>query len=66
MFYLFPTNIIVAMLKYQFRYLIMNDNELVSQAFLSQAKLTRNSSNTMTYTYTAYTGVSVFKDFSWC
>ena len=38
------------MLKYQFRYLIMNDNELVSQAFLSQAKLTRNSSNTMTYT----------------
>ena len=43
-------HIIVAMLKYQFRYLIMNDNELVSQAFLSQAKLTRNSSNTMTYT----------------
>ena len=29
--------------------LIMNDNELISQAFLSQAKLTRNSSNTMTY-----------------
>ena len=43
-------HIIVEMLKYQFRYLIMNDNELVSQAFLSQAKLTRNSSNTMTYT----------------
>ena len=46
-------HIIVAMLKYQFRYryLIMNDNELISQAFLSQAKLT---------------GVSVFKDLSWC
>ena len=43
-------HIIVAMLKYQFRYLIMNDNELISQAFLSQAKLIRNSSNTMTYT----------------
>ena len=43
-------HIIVAMLKYQFRYLIMNYNELISQAFLSQAKLTRNSSNTMTYT----------------
>ena len=43
-------HIIVAMLKYQFRYLIMNDIELISQAFLSQAKLTRNSSNTMTYT----------------
>ena len=43
-------HIIVAMLKYQFRYLIMNDNELISQAFLSQAKLTRNYSNTMTYT----------------
>ena len=28
----------------------MNDNELISQAFLSQAKLTRNASNTMTYT----------------
>ena len=42
-------HIIVAMLKYQFRYLIMNDNELISQAFLSQAKLTRNSSNTITY-----------------
>ena len=43
-------HIIVAMLKYQFRYLIMNDNELISQVFLSQAKLTRNASNTMTYT----------------
>ena len=28
----------------------MNDNELISQAFLSQAKLIRNASNTMTYT----------------
>ena len=43
-------HIIVAMLKYQFRYFIMNDNELISQAFLSQAKLTRNYFNTMTYT----------------
>ena len=43
-------NIIVAILKYQFRYLIMNDNELISRAFLSQAKLIRNASNTMTYT----------------
>ena len=43
-------HIIIAMLKYQFRYLIMNDNELISQAFLSQAKLIRNASNEMTYT----------------
>ena len=43
-------HIIVAMLKYQFRYFIMNDNELISQAFLSQAKLTRNYFNIMTYT----------------
>ena len=28
----------------------MNDDELISQTFLSQAKLTRNSSNKMTYT----------------
>ena len=27
----------------------MNDNELILQAFLSQTKLTRNASNTMTY-----------------